>query len=208
MTFDTWLAYLVTELILTITPGPAVLYVMAQGLKYGFHRCLSGTFGIISCNILFFTLAALGLGTIILKADNVFLAIKFAGAIYLAWSGLNILWKSLKKEIATTTPSGKKLSGSRSFIQGFFIQAANPKALIFFIALLPQFVNPKGNITSQFLILGITSVVPEVIILLLYGWMSVKGTEKLDNRKLLKKWKDRMVGLLLILIAVYVLFRQ
>jgi homoserine/homoserine lactone efflux protein len=204
MSFDTWLAYLITELIITITPGPAIILVSAQGFKYGFGNSVSATMGIITCNVIYFTLAALGLGTLILSMDNVFTGMKIIGVIYLAWCGLQAIRHSFKDVVFKNNENEYKSTSLKSYLQAFFIQAVNPKALIFFVVLLPQFVNTKENIPIQFTILGLTNIIPETIVLMTYGWFSAKGSKRFKENIRFNRWKERVVGLLLIGIAIYI----
>ncbi len=204
MSFDVWLAYFFTELVLILIPGPAVVFVTTQGFRYGAAKSYTGALGIACGNLLYFILSALGLGAIILTVEHLFFFIKVVGCAYLIGTGLLMLYSSLKQELPLHNNSIS--GGSRSFWQGFIIQASNPKAIIFFLALLPQFVDTKGNITMQFTILSLTTIVPETLILMLYGWLSARGSKSVGRNPALAKWKKRIAGLALLGIGINLLF--
>jgi len=97
MDFQTWLLFLITEFLLVISPGPAVLVVSSQALKYGRKYSSYGSLGIIIGNAMYFALSALGLATLIMTTRNLFEIIKIGGAIYLIISGLIMIYKTFKE---------------------------------------------------------------------------------------------------------------
>lgn len=167
MTFSTWLFFLVTELVLCLTPGPAVLFVFAHGLRYGGRTSLWANLGILSGNAFYFAISATGLGMLVTASHTAFTVVKFAGAGYLVFLGLRMMFGSGDAFAGAT--DAPLVGGATIARRGFFLQAANPKALIFFTALLPQFVTPGEPIARQMLILGATSTVAEFFVLAAYG---------------------------------------
>lgn len=171
MSFDTWLFFSGTEALLCLTPGPAVLFVLSHGLSQGGRASLWANAGILSGNAFYFLLSALGLGAVLLASHEVFTAIKLVGAGYLLYLGVRtILGLGLGLR-----PDGVVPAATRDWAtlgRGFALQAANPKALMFFAALLPQFLDPTRSIGSQILILGVTSVIIEFVVLAGYGYLA------------------------------------
>jgi threonine/homoserine/homoserine lactone efflux protein len=165
---------MVTETALCLTPGPAVLFVVSQALGYGAARSLWANLGILTANALYFFLSALGLGAVLLASQKVFLIIKWGGALYLIFLGLKTF---LGKEdpLAAPREAEEGSVGTKLLARGVVLQAANPKSLIFFTALLPQFLDPGGSIGWQVLILGISSVVVEFFVLACYGIFAGKA---------------------------------
>jgi len=206
MEFKIWLAYLLTEFLVDITPGPAVMLVTTQGVKYGAKSSLFGALGITSANLIYFLLSALGLSTLILNAGNLFEYIKIAGAIYLVYAGASMLYSSFKRNATVTSSIELRQNKVRSYFQGFITQVANPKAIIYFIALLPQFVDPSGNIAIQFIILSVTSIVVEIFILMFYGWLGARGKRLAGQNQIFTKWQDRVAGTVLIGIGINLFF--
>jgi len=166
MTWELWLAFVAAEGLLCITPGPAVLMVIAQGLRRGVPASLSAALGILSGNTFYFALSATSLGALIAASYEVFLVIKWVGAAYLIWLGIAMFRG--RSSPASVSPA-QKLPLLRVFVNGAALQLANPKALLFFVALLPQFIEPGEPIVPQIVILGVTSVVLEFLALSAYG---------------------------------------
>jgi threonine/homoserine/homoserine lactone efflux protein len=175
MTLETWLAFVALEVVLCLTPGPAVLYVVSTAVGRGARGGLAAAFGIVAANTFYFLLSALGIAAIILASARLFTALKWLGAAYLVWLGLKML---LERRAAAPPAAGAAATrdGLRSaFLRGFAVQAANPKALAFFVALLPQFVAPERSIAAQMAILCATSASIEFGVLALYTWVAVRA---------------------------------
>jgi len=202
MDLQIWLLFLITEFLLVITPGPAVLLISSQGLKYGAKASCFGSLGITSGNAIYFTLSAFGLGTLIMTAGNLFEVIKIIGAVYLIISGIMMIYKTFKKNNGLPVPQNSGQNNFKSFLHGFITQAANPKAIIFFVALLPQFIDTSENVFLQFLVLGLTSVVMEFFILVFYGWIAGRGRNLAEKNRTFAKWQGRISGIVLMGIGV------
>ncbi|HEX8907420.1 MAG TPA: LysE family transporter, partial [Longimicrobiaceae bacterium] len=89
MTWQRWAVFMAMEIVLSLTPGPAVLFVVAQGLRYGAVRSLWANLGILSGNAFYFALSATGLGALLLASHDLFAAVRWAGAAYLVWLGIS-----------------------------------------------------------------------------------------------------------------------
>ena len=180
MTFQTWLLFCVTETVLCLIPGPAVLFVLATALRRGFAPAAIAAVGILAGNTFYFALSVTGIAAVIVASHTLFSALKWAGAAYLAWLGLRMLLAPAPgADAAAPAPSGY---GDRLFIRAFVVQAANPKALVFFIALLPQFINPALNVPWQILLLGASSVVIEAVVLSSYAALAVRARSLAGTR--------------------------
>ncbi len=168
------LVFGVTEFLLCLTPGPAVLLVVSQGLKTGFKSSQKGIVGILVGNAIYFVLSALGLGALLMSSATLFQAIKWTGAAYLVFIGLKMLLA--KERAANPNHSIEAKPSIRLFSEGLLTQLSNPKAIVFFSALLPQFLSSDGSVVEQFAILGIVSLGIEVCVLLTYGWAAERGS--------------------------------
>ncbi len=200
--------YLVSDLLLSVTPGPAVMLVSTQGLKYGARASYFGSIGISSGNIIYFILSAFGLGALVLAAGNLFAFIKIAGAIYLVWTGAVMFFNSFRNKPNTMAGVELRQNRSESFVQGFITQAANPKAIIFFVAFLPQFIDAGKNIPLQFLIMALTTVISETSILMCYGWLASRGKKVTQQSRRFTQWQDRIAGSVLIGLGVNLFFMK
>ncbi len=164
MSFQTWILFCATETVLCFTPGPAVLLVVSLALTRGARAGLGASVGILAANAFYFLLSATGIGAILLASWELFVLIKWLGAAYLVWLGLRML-------LARPHPLAAGDSPSRSIApvrHGLITQGANPKALVFFTALLPQFVDPAHPVPAQIAVLGISSILIELAVLGIY----------------------------------------
>ena len=170
MSLEAWLAFCLTETVLCFTPGPAVLFVVSVALARGARPGLAGALGILGANSLYFALSATGVAAVILASSRLFTALKWAGAAYLVFVGLRTL---LSRPGDATDPAPQPVH--RSFLRGLVVQGANPKALVFFVALLPQFIDPHAPVGRQVLVLGVSSVLIELVVLALYVAFAVRA---------------------------------
>jgi homoserine/homoserine lactone efflux protein len=190
------LIFAVTELLLSLTPGPAVLLVVAQGMRFGFASSIRGTLGILTGNAIYFALSAAGLGALLIASATLFEIIKWVGAAYLVYVGAKMLIsKGETPEVMDESVPARR--GLRLFSQGLITQLSNPKAVVFFTALLPQFVSPGSHVFEQFMVLGITSISVEFPVLLIYGLIAERGISLIPKGRL-STLPDRVAGAFLI----------
>jgi homoserine/homoserine lactone efflux protein len=166
VSLEAWGLFVLTESVLCLTPGPAVLFVVSQALSRGGAASVWATTGILGANVLYFALSATSLGAVLLASYELFSLIRWLGAAYLIWLGVRMF---VRRAAARAPAGAAETSGRRTCVNAFVLQAANPKALLFFVALLPQFIDPGGDVARQVLVLGVTSVVIELVVLLAYG---------------------------------------
>ena len=196
MTWTTWWIYVTTVTVLCLTPGPAVLFVLSNALRSGARKSVASSLGILVANVVYFVLSATSLGALLLASYGLFFVVKWIGAAYLIGLGLRALFGHANVlETASTSPVAKR--ASRLFVDGFILQMSNPKGLIFFTALLPQFINARSAVWPQVAILGVTSVVLEFFILLGYG-IAAGRAALLARRPRYANWTNRAAGALLI----------
>jgi homoserine/homoserine lactone efflux protein len=140
-------------------------------------------------------LSATSLGAMLVASYDVFFAIKWAGAAYLVLLGVRAL--RARGEVLAVSPATGTAGGLRLVAGGFTVQAANPKALVFFTALLPQFIDPADSIALQVAILAVTSLVVEFVVLASYGGLSARAA-RLVTVPSRAAWLERAAGALLI----------
>ncbi len=196
MTWQVWSAFFLIETALCLTPGPAVLLVLSQALTRGALKTIWSISGILAANTAYFILSATGVGAILLASYDLFFAVKWIGAAYLVWLGVSaFLGKS--KTLSVRRGEAASVSGPRLLLNGFILQMSNPKALVFFTALLPQFINPHAAIVPQVAILALTSVVVEFLVQLFYAMLAGRVSH-LASQPRFARITDRMAGSLLI----------
>ncbi|MCG8607617.1 LysE family translocator [bacterium] len=181
MSLELLVIFAFTEFSLSLTPGPAVFLVISQGMKAGFKPSLRGTLGILSGNVLYFSLSALGLGALLMASATLFQAIKYLGAAYLIVIGVKMLiWK--RESLTPQKSSAASNLSLRLFSEGLLTQLSNPKAIVFFTALLPQFVTPGESMWEQFIVLGLVSIAVEFPVLVAYGWVAERGGKLIPEK--------------------------
>lgn len=202
MDLTTWFLFLLTEAALCLTPGPAVLYVASQGLSRGFRASFAANLGIVTGNTIYFIASALGVGALILASHQVFFAVKWIGVAYLIWLGLRML---MTKEDRLADAAAPVARTHQVYRAGVVVQLANPKNMVFFVAILPPFIDLSGNVPLQVLILGVTSQTVEVLVLMFYGGLASKAGPWLRASRA-AAWVDRVAGSTLILIGAGLAF--
>ncbi|PMO45656.1 flagellar biosynthesis protein FlgM [Vibrio splendidus] len=194
MSFDTWIYYLLAVLILTASPGPSSLLCMTKGVQSGFKLSIFTALGSLTAITGILTLSFTGLGVIIASSEVVFNVIKWTGAAYLIYLG----WKSLRSSqqdydnLSNQQPDSKsvKESAAQHYLSGFIVGVSNPKAILFFTALFPQFIDPSIALVPQFTVFALTFAVMELSWLMVYAylgakssnWLFAKGRAKVFNR--------------------------
>jgi homoserine/homoserine lactone efflux protein len=176
MSIETWLLFVATEAVLCVSPGPAVLLVLSVSLTRGWPPGLQASAGILVANLLYFVLSATSLGAILLASWDLFFLIKWLGASYLIWLGVRTFFTPGDAERRTAEAPTLTRTGLGMFLHGVVAQGANPKALVFFTALLPQFVDPSEPLATQILILAVTSVLIEFGVLAGYAVMASRAS--------------------------------
>jgi homoserine/homoserine lactone efflux protein len=196
MRWETWLLFVATEAVLSMTPGPAVLYVLSQAIRRGPAKSVWGSAGILSANAMYFALSATSLGAVIVTSYKLFFLIKWAGAAYLIYLGLaSFFGKS--SVLALPEANAGSGTGPRILRDGFVLQAANPKALLFFTAILPQFIDEHHSVVFQILVLGVSSIVVEFTILFTYGQLAGRALATARSPRF-EKLTNRIAGSLLV----------
>ena len=195
--------FALTELLLSLTPGPAVLLVVSQGIRRGLSSSLMSALGILSGNAVYFVLSAVGLGVLLKASAPLFEVIRWIGVAYLIITGIRILWSTFRKSKTDTEvePVREAAAHRQAFAQGLLTQLLNPKAIIFFTALLPQFVSTQSNLPLQFGILAVTSIAVEFVVLTLYGYFADKSRAIIATGRY-ASWSDRIAGTCLIGVGV------
>ena len=157
--------FFATTFAVVLSPGPAAICVASQGSANGWKRAFAGTLGVASANVAYFVLSATGIAALILASHLLFSIIKWCGIAYLIYLGISAFTSHGGLQIKT----GDKKSRRKLFSQGFIVEFANPKALLYFAAILPQFINVTNPILPQILIMGLVTVCIDLTIYSVYG---------------------------------------
>lgn len=182
-------AFIALTFVASITPGPAVLLVMAHGLKGGWMSSLKASLGVQAGNGIYLTASALGLGAILAASETLFHAVKWIGAGYLVYLGL----KTIRNARAAAPTGGREPILARPFQQAAMAQLANPKSVLFFGALMPQFLQLDHALVPQYLAFAAICFVIEMPILAVYGWLAARGRGLFSSPRSIA-WRERLSG--------------
>lgn len=188
------LSFLGAAVMLTVAPGPDNLMVLSVGVSRGRRHGLAFGLGAALGCLSHTTLAVLGVSALIAASPVAFTALRVAGGLYLVWLGIGAL-RSRASSLAATATNGEEPSLPGLFAKGLIANAINPKVILFFLALLPQFVDrARGGIASQLAQLGLVFTVVSVILFGALGWFAghVGGWLRRSPRAGL--WLDRVAG--------------
>lgn len=150
------LAFTLASIVLIVVPGPGVLFIIGRALSHGRKTAVATALGHATGNYVAAAFVAVGLGSLLQRSEQVFLAVKLAGAAYLVWLGIHAIRhrKDLADSFTDLTPTPKQ--GWLAFRDGIVVGLTNPKTYILFVAVLPQFVNrTAGHVPAQMLLLAI-----------------------------------------------------
>ena len=190
MEFNTWIYYLLAVAVLTATPGPSVLLCVVTSIKQDFKTAFITSIGSLLAIIGIMSISFTGLGIIISSSEYIFNLIKYIGAGYLIYLGYKSFTSKEESYEFNSKVESKEKSKLKYFIDGFMVGASNPKAIVFFTALFPQFINQSKPLLQQYLIFVATFAILELSWLLFYSylgaksssWFLKKGRAKLFNR--------------------------
>lgn len=191
MALETWILFVLTVLALMSTPGPSQLLMLSNSGTHGFQRAVYTAFGDLSANTLQMLAAGLGLAALIAASASALTAIKWIGVAYLFWLGLRMIRRARAND-PHSIEAKHSASSLSLWLQGFLTSAANPKAVIFFAALFPQFISAEAAFWPQFLILAGTYLVMDGVFLSAYGlsasWIAARFKGKA------RVWIERLGG--------------
>ncbi|WP_299781331.1 LysE family translocator [uncultured Roseobacter sp.] len=167
MSFDIWALYVTTVFLFMLTPGPSHLLMLSNSMTHGFRPSIATAIGDLSANALQMLAAGLGLAAIIVASQHALTVIKWMGVAYLLWMGIR-MWRTAGKG-SRSMKSNISASPRKLWLQGFVTSAANPKAVVFFAALFPQFITADQPFFLQLFILSATYIAIDGSFLLGYG---------------------------------------
>jgi threonine/homoserine/homoserine lactone efflux protein len=197
--------YLVMAAGMAITPGPANLFALATGLEKGPRAGLIGVFGMIAASIVWFVAAAFGLGALMATFPQAFSVLAIIGGLYLAWLGFKALRAAFDPATKGLDMGGAK-AASQPFLDGFVVQISNPKALLFFTAVLPPFIDIGRPIVPQLIMFGVGIIGFDLIQMSLYALMGAGMAKRFGQARFARIFYGG-VGMILMTTATLVLIR-
>ncbi|MHA3054770.1 threonine transporter RhtB [Acinetobacter sp. ANC 4633] len=184
MSFHLWLSFFAACWVISLFPGAGAIASMSNGLSHGFLRGLWNILGLQLALLLQILIVATGLGMLLNTFPVIFLAVKWLGVLYLIYLAY-IQWKAPVNRIAIHKDQ-QQFSGSMAIFKGFLINISNPKAIVFFLAIFPQFIDPKAPQFKQYMIMALTMIPIDVIVMLGYTGLASKASSVFQSYKKLK----------------------
>jgi len=192
---ETYLLYLgVVAVFFATPPDTSQLLIISNSLRHGLRRTMATVAGDLSANILQMTAAAFGLTALVATSANALSVVKWLGVAYLLWIGVQLILSKPREAGPVAAKSG------HLFRQGFLTSAANPYAVVFFGALFPQFIDASLPVLPQLLILGVTYLIVDGVILVIWGWAALRTLGRI--KALGGIWINRISGLLMVGAAI------
>jgi len=204
------LAFALVAALMTLSPGADTFLVVRNTLRGGRGDGWATVAGICSGLFAHALLSALGVSAILAHSATAFLALKVAGAAYLAWLGLQSLRSAARDATGTaqaTAPAPTRVPAARAYREGLLTNLLNPKVIVFYLALLPQFLAPGDAVVAKSLLLTAIHVVQGILWLGFVAW-GVDRSRRFFLRPALRRWMDALCGTVLVALGVRLAIAQ
>lgn len=200
MEWSRWWLFVVTVVSIAAVPGPAVILVASQALSGSWRSAAWTGVGVLTCVVAYYLITASGLSTWLLASDEILTGIRWVGAVYLCGLGMKLLAGA---GTVACHESVREIPAQRlsRFWAGFAVEASNPQAILFFTALIPQFLDPHRPFLPQILMMAATDLVQFSMILSLYVYLAVR-LGHLNTAPRFVATLNRMGGVMLIAVGV------
>jgi len=193
--------FLVAGILLNLTPGPDTAYILGRSIAQGREAGIASALGICVGSIFHTSAAALGLSAILATSALAFGAIKLLGGVYLVFLGLKMIFE---RGGQLSLPSNfRRRTRNAAFRQGILTNVLNPKVALFFLAFLPQFIDPASNAkVLAFVLLGLTFVTTGTVWCVIVAWFASALSGRIRNNETIGRSLNRAAGALFVLIGV------
>ncbi|HZQ59904.1 MAG TPA: homoserine/homoserine lactone efflux protein [Casimicrobiaceae bacterium] len=208
MKLETWLAFFVASWLISLSPGSGAISCMAAGMRYGHRRALWNIAGLQLGILLILVIVAAGLGALLAASTLAFAIVKWLGALYLIWLGIE-QWRAPARPIVEGEVTGDAgVTPRELLLRGFLVNATNPKGIVFMLAVLPQFIDPSRPQWPQYALCGATIFFTDLVVMNGYTGLAARLLSSLRD-PLHVKWLNRGFGSLFIAAgAVLATFRR
>lgn len=202
MSWTLWLALFFTTLLVSLSPGPGVLAAVSAGLQHGFARGHAVAYGLALGVWTQLAVIGVGLGALMAASSGAFTAVKWAGAAYLVWLGVQ-QWRAPAQGLrvqadAADAASAAGLSRRAIALRGWGVNALNPKGTVFLLAMLPQFIDPAKPLLLQYMVIALTCGAIETGVMVFYAGLAARLQHRLRAGRHMR-WVNRGMGSLFIL---------
>jgi homoserine/homoserine lactone efflux protein len=191
MELSVWITYLLTTIILSVTPGPGVFSCLSSGLHNGLRLGVWNSVGMQVANLLIVIAVSLGLGALLLASQMLFTAVKWLGVIYLIYLGI-ATWRAPAKRFEDDAGDSAR-TPREVFMRGFWVNTTNPKGIIFFAAILPQFIDIARPQLAQYSIFAATTFAVDLVVMTAYTALAARVLATMRDPRHLR-WVNRGIG--------------
>ncbi|MBA4342937.1 MAG: threonine transporter RhtB [Methylibium sp.] len=182
MEFSVWLAFFAASWAISLSPGAGAIAAMSSGLNHGFRRGYFTTFGLVLGILTQILLVGLGLGALIATSSLGFAIIKWAGVAYLVWLGVQ-QWRAPAKPMVASNLDASLVSRRQLVLRGWVINALNPKGTVFILAVVPQFLDLKQSLLTQYLVIGATLCFTDLVVMAGYTVLAARVLSALRSER-------------------------
>jgi homoserine/homoserine lactone efflux protein len=203
MSWELWWAYFFACWVIALSPGSGAVLAMSHGLSYGVRRASTTIAGLQVGLLITLVVAGAGLGAVLVASETAFTVVKFAGAGYLLWLGLQ-QWRAGDR-VAAGAVALPPMPARKRFIAGVLTNATNPKGILFMVAVLPQFIDPTRPLGLQLLVLGLTTCAVDIVVMHGYALLAQR-MQVLFRSPSAARWQNRCFGGLLMAVGATLAF--
>jgi homoserine/homoserine lactone efflux protein len=199
--FSLWLALAGAGALISFTPGAGAINTMSNSLTSGFRRSIWGILGQQAALVVHVVIVALGVGVLVASSPVAFNVIRYAGAAYLVYLGIRqfLSKPELDKEQAAALRNEPAWS---MFRRGLWVNLLNPKAIVFFLAFMPQFIRPEQPLLPQYVMLTATVVVIDILVMWFFFALAAKSFQRFTHNARGQKILNRIFGVLFVAVGV------
>jgi homoserine/homoserine lactone efflux protein len=191
MELSLWITYLVATFVLSLSPGPGVFASISSGLHHGFRLGLWNGIGMQAAILILVGIVSFGLGAILIASETLFTMVKWIGVAYLIWLGI-VTWRAPAKGFRDEGDD-RAQTPREVFMRGFLVNITNPKGIIFFAAIFPQFIDVARAQAPQYAILAATTIAVDLAVMLGYTALAAKVLRVMRDPARLR-WVNRTLG--------------
>ncbi|QHK20769.1 LysE family transporter [Pseudarthrobacter psychrotolerans] len=201
MQFSLWLALAGAGVLISFTPGAGAINTMSNSLTSGFRRSIWGILGQQAALVVHVVIVALGVGVLVASSPVAFNVIRYAGAAYLAYLGI-------RQFLSKPEPDQEQAAALRNepawsmFRRGLWVNLLNPKAIVFFLAFMPQFIRPEQPLLSQYLVLTATVVMIDILVMWFFFAFAAKSFQRFTHNAGGQKILSRIFGVLFVAVGI------
>jgi homoserine/homoserine lactone efflux protein len=193
LSYGTWTAYIVACFIISASPGAGAVFAMSTGARHGYWGAWPGLIGMQVGIALQLAIVGAGVGALLATSATAFAIVKWFGVAYLVWLGYKQFTAPVAATQATVGETVTAESWLKRFAQGFLVNGTNPKATVFLLAVLPQFIDPTQPLLTQYLIVIATNTVVDLIVMSGYVVFAATLLTKLSSPRQIR-WMNRVFG--------------